>query len=57
MVGQPVDQDVFVFDEFRNQNFVPEIHVLGALHLRFDCAHGLSSQNANLKYSDLLSRC
>src|SRR5665811_2397139 len=48
VVGQPVDQDVLIFNEFRNQDFVPEIHVLGALHVRFDCAHGLSSQIANL---------
>src|SRR5450631_1655039 len=57
VVGQPIDQDVLIFYEFRNQDFVPEIHVLGALHVRFDCAHSLSSQNAILNYSDLLSRC
>jgi hypothetical protein len=45
VVGQPIDQDVLVFDEFRNQDFVPEIHVLGALHVRFDCAPVLTSSN------------
>jgi len=43
VVGQPVDQDVFVFNEFRNKDVVPEIHILGTLHVRFDGAHGLSS--------------
>jgi len=57
VVGQPIDQNVLVFDEFRNQDIVPEIYILGALNVRFDCAHSFSSQNAILNYSDLLSRC
>src|SRR4029077_1925942 len=55
VVGQPVDQDVLIFDEFRNKDIVPEIHILGTLHVRFDCAHGHFSQNVNLSTRKLIN--
>src|SRR5262245_55438675 len=47
MMGQSIDQNMFVLDEFRNQYLVPEIDVLGALHVFGDCTHVLTPELVN----------
>src|SRR5262249_40194579 len=52
VMGQPVDQDVLVLDKFRNKYLVPEIHVLGALHVFGDCIHDFSPRLVRLGFLD-----